>query len=530
MLGAAATVACLVATRRGVGFETDSAAYYGAASNFAHGRGVSTPFAFLSAYPLPEAVQRAHAVPLIDFPPLYPAVLGGLSAVGVPLATAARVLGALLLGVNVVLVGLLFLETTRNRARPLGLVVAAAMVVGPTSPTYASAGRVNWLTVHGTVLSEPLFVTFALAGLLLAARALRTDSTRVLLAAAACGGLSLLVRNVGVAVVAALLLTVLIRGDPPRLRRAAGVLAIGLAPAVAWGLWLRVVDHARSGRRFDPHAVTGTAGDLLGVFERWVVPAGWPDALRHAGVGLLVAVVATLAVAQGRSRRLRTTPQLLLGAYTVVFVLVVVATRRFFDVNAVDERILSPVQPAVFVLVAAWSWSGLHMIVRSRRAPTRAMTAVVLLLIAVSVRPIASFVARGFPEREPGAVASVVAALPGDRVVVSDNPGEIWLRTGRSSVELPHRLNAFTLEPDPAYRRDLAALVRLARRRPTVVVFAGTLSVGMFPSLRDLSAATTVRDVRVLDDGVVARLGRPRAPRATGPTGCRRRGAAGPCP
>src|SRR6478735_11453072 len=239
VVGVLATLACLVATRNRMGIETDSGPYLSAASNLAHGRGVTTPFTFLSAYGPSESLAFGNRVPLVDYPPLYPVVGGGLAALGVPLEEALRFLGAVLLGVNVVLVGILFLPVTKGRARPVAVALPLFLLIGPTSPNLAAAGRENWLTLPASLLSEPLFITLTLVACLLVTRAVRDGSGWPLVGATGCAALAVLTRNVGVAVVAATSLTVLV-ANRAWWRRAVLVAVAGIAPAVGWAVWVRV--------------------------------------------------------------------------------------------------------------------------------------------------------------------------------------------------------------------------------------------------------------------------------------------------
>ena len=358
-VGVLATVACLVATRSQVGIETDSGPYLGAAYNVAHGRGVSTPFTFLSAYGPLRSVAFGDAVPLVEYPPLYPLLVGGLGALGVPLLEAVRYLGAVLLGVNVVLVGLLFLAVSKGRARPLAVVLGAFMIIGPTSPNLGAAGRTNWLTLSGSVLSEPVFIALVLSSTLLLVRSLDSGSLRALIGAAALAALAVLTRYVGVAVVAAGALTVLVI-HRAWWRRAVLFSVIGLAPGPAWQLWLRIGEHADSGRRLAPHSAAGTWKDLVDAVEKWLLPSPWQSTLRHVLMLGVAIVVVLFALVQRRSGNLAFAPVVALCILTVCHMLALVVSRALFDVNAIDERMLAPLQPAAEIVAAAFVWSGLR--------------------------------------------------------------------------------------------------------------------------------------------------------------------------
>jgi hypothetical protein len=180
----------LVVTRHSVGLDTDSGPYIGAAYNLRHARGLTTPFTFYtSPYGPVQAVGFRSEVPLTHFPPLFPLLLAGLASFRLSISSAARVMNSLLLGINLVLVGGLALRLTKLRSWPVAL-LAAVLLFGPGSPTLTSAGRITWLSLHSSVLSEPLFLIFALTGLLLVHQHVATESRRTLYAAASCCALA----------------------------------------------------------------------------------------------------------------------------------------------------------------------------------------------------------------------------------------------------------------------------------------------------------------------------------------------------
>jgi hypothetical protein len=161
------------------------------------------------------------------YPPLYPLLLALLWRV----APAFPENISLLLGVNVVCLGLAALGLYRLARRRLGwseegaaLVALAAMLATPM------------LTLAGALLSEPLFLAALFPALLLVEETLEwRDVPSAVLSGLAVGAL-MLVRTHAVALLGAALLWMLVRRDWRRAALLAGAAAVVQLP---WMLWTR---------------------------------------------------------------------------------------------------------------------------------------------------------------------------------------------------------------------------------------------------------------------------------------------------
>ena len=156
------TVADLVATRHGDSIGQDSAAYLAAARNLLDGRGITTPFDLSGSTLSPDRAYAFHgAVPLVHFPPAYPAVLALVSWSGASLESGARVLGAVVLGLILLLFELL-LRRFSGSTLLVPVTGALLLLAGP-----AVYFHQDLLEIDTSVLSDPLFLLVFLAGLLL---------------------------------------------------------------------------------------------------------------------------------------------------------------------------------------------------------------------------------------------------------------------------------------------------------------------------------------------------------------------------
>ena len=156
------------ATRWGAGITPDSVVYVGAARGLLAGHGVARP-----------GGKSAEFRPVTHFPPLYSATLAAAGLLGLDPLGAARPLGYLLLACNVGLVGFGLFRATGGRAAPT--LLGAAL----------TAGSAQLLKVHGSALSEPLFLLLGFSGALVLVAHLEVPGRRRLFIAAGLTGLRL---------------------------------------------------------------------------------------------------------------------------------------------------------------------------------------------------------------------------------------------------------------------------------------------------------------------------------------------------
>ncbi len=129
--------------------------------------------------------------PLVYWPPLYPLVLAGISALtGWDVFVSGWYLNVFLMVVNVFLAGLLVYEALR--ARPIYAYLGVLFVL-----VSELAAR-----IHANVSSDPLYITFSLAFLLAANRYLEEKSAAALGWMVACAALATLQRWLGASLIA----------------------------------------------------------------------------------------------------------------------------------------------------------------------------------------------------------------------------------------------------------------------------------------------------------------------------------------
>jgi len=217
-------------------------------------------------------------------------------------------------------------------------------------------------------------------------------------------------------------------------------------------------------------------------------------------------VVIGLAYVQRRSGNVAFVPVVQLCLLTACYLVAIVASRAFFDVNAIDERMLAPIEPAVLIVVAAFVWSGLRTLWTDRVA-VGAVAATLVVLMAVSVHPIATIVADGFGPLPLSPTARSVGTLPRNVAVFANQSAAVWFATGRRAYELPTRTDKFSLGRNRHYGAEMAELAALVRRRPVAVVLLTVPNFASYPSVGEFERMGAVRTVHVRTDGIVVLVG-----------------------
>jgi hypothetical protein len=150
---AASTAAYIYVTSRwGFGTSPDSIVYIAGARSMAAGRGFSLPSV------------TGDPSPIVQFPPLFSAVLSLFEFTGIDTLDGASMLNAILFALNIYMAGLFVYRVTKM---PMAGFIAAAFTL--TAPAI--------LTTHTMVWSEGLFLFFVLVTLVAISRYLRDRST-----------------------------------------------------------------------------------------------------------------------------------------------------------------------------------------------------------------------------------------------------------------------------------------------------------------------------------------------------------------
>lgn len=487
-------------TGAGMVVTPDSASYLSTAQHLADGQGLTSDFApDTSTYTIEEQLELDGRVPLTEWPPLYPAVLGGGAVLGPDPLEVARVVNAFALGATAVLGALLI----RRAVDPPPLVLAATALLVVLGPVQVAGLRLLSVPLVGQsafVLSETLFLPLLLGALLVGARIAR-DGRRALVAAVALVGAATLTRYVGVAAGAGAAAMVLADPSAPgrgRVRRAVALLVTGPAAILLWAMAQRVVWGSGGGEVLAWHPPgTDALGDLVDVAGGWfLLPPSWPAPLRALLLLVAVAVPVSFVVRELRRGGARGAARGAAAPHPVVPVLVglltaaagvlavLVVTMVLVDANVpFAQRTLAPVQ---VLLQLAWVCVLYRWLAdRPAWAPTTAVGVAALVLCAGSIAGLdedRAALAESVRTAAAQRAGSPLRDLPGDAVVVTNEPARAWGETDAQVLLAPQGRHLVSDRPNSDYEDELRAVGALLGRRTGVVAHHPGLLGGDLPA------------------------------------------------
>ncbi len=480
------------ATQHGIGVAPDSVSYLEAARNLAAGRGITT-----------AEGDGAELRPLTRCPPLYPAALAAIAQLGPDSLDAARWLNLVLLGANVVLVSVLVARCAPG-AHWLPVVGAVLMA---SSPEIAM--------LHGTALSEPLFLLLGFSGLLFLSLQLETPNGLRLLATSLLIAAASLTRYVGGALIATGIFAILLAPNARphrRVKDAAVLAAIATLPIAIWALGNRLGGASATGRSFAFHPIGADALELaVGSVGEWLLArrVGAAPAWLLAA-GLLLCTLHWLA--SGAARAAGAALPRILALFVVAYLFLLLASICFFDAaTPLNGRILSPVLVAMLVLALG----GVRARIRAGRSSIPVILAASLALIfsigyaresSQWARERAAVGGAGFGSLgwRSSETMRRVAELPANARIYSNGRDAIFLLTGRPTRWIPAPVDAETRQPRPGYAPELEEIRAALRAEDVSLVWFDLISWRWYlPSLPELFQRLPIRRESRLRDGEI---------------------------
>jgi len=493
LLAPSAIVVMLWLTDQGPGVSRDSIVYIGTARSLAEGNGF----------------YSSDTQPMTQFGPGYPLLLAATGLVVDDPARAVRWLQAFLLGANVVLFGsLLHLATERD---------ALATACG----TLLFLCSVPALTVHYYAWSEPLFLTFALAGFLLLCRHLEYPSWLTLLATATCFGLASATRYAGVTLLPPLVAGLLFMGGGTLGRRVRDTIVALVLACTPLGLWLirnTLISGAPTNRSVVSHPPTvGHLRDLVHTVHDFVLPVPMPGRPAAVYLGLLSALLAAGLVLLCRERFGASNRAPADTAIPVLSALFAVGSVAFLVLSIwlLDARIsfIDRLMVPTFAFATVAFVSTTRNVARTLRRPIIWSLGVGALLLSVAVNGGRSFSwgiethrnGLGYTSRRwlESETMAFVRSVPSDVKVYSNDPLATRFLTGREAVMIPAKWFRATLENNQDYDEELRALCQGCKENAAVVVYLSAIKRRHLPTPGELAASCGFPAGRVLADGTV---------------------------
>ncbi len=468
LMGVVGIFLVLRATPEGLGLSDDSVGYIAGARSILAGHGY-------------REVWLASDGLVTHFPPAFSSLLALIGLFGLDPLRGARFLNASLFGLNIFLAGILGWRMTRSLPKvqgagssssrlfslAAGLVLAALFLVND-----------SLLRVHAVAMSEPLFIFLSLLSFWMLDLYFERDSHWMWLVA--CGtfvGLAFLTRYAGIALVATFLMVLLVAHTGWRKRLvSAGIFIAGVLPWVAgWGTYNELVAGNTTNRELLFHPITLSNFDTaLYNISTFLVPVEpWRRELfKVTGLFLfLIGIILcgllfwTLRKVQYHltNQKTQERPEIVAfsnGLYVFGYLAAILASMSFFDASTkFKPRILSPLYVSILILLVLfgiWLW-------RRRRA---ALLVLAALIFGMSLYGQFSAVTelmkggQGYASFQwyDSKTMAYLRTLPSALMIYTNQPGAVYLYTGRGAYVLPDRYDPVTAQPRPGFENGVSQM------------------------------------------------------------------------
>ena len=450
----------LRATPDGLSLSDDSIAYVAGARSMLAGQGY-------------REAWLASNQPVTHFPPAFSSVLAFLGVFGIDPLRGARLVNALLFGLNAGLLGILAWRMTPSLSA--GLVIAALFILNS-----------EILQVHAVAMSEPLFIFLCLLSLWMFDLYFERHNHWLWLAL--CGtfvGMAYLTRYAGIALVATFIVALVILRDSWRTRLTSiGIFLASVLPwIVGWSIRNSIVAENATNRVLAWHPITAenirmgvrVFADLLIPVEAWRrVLIRQPGVIETMIILVLGAVLIWVSlkawkyfsepqqesmedrIDAGSREIIPFTTGLLLFSYLAS----IVAAMTMFDAATKFKlRILSPAFVCLLILLV---YLGIWF--RNKRRVTVILVTFILLcfafykqFITVNEWSKGGLGYASFQWYDSQAMA-FLRELPEDVKIYTNEPGAVYLYVGRGTYVLPDRFDSATAQVRSGFEEGVATM------------------------------------------------------------------------
>lgn len=469
----------LRATPEGLGLSDDSIAYIAGARSMLAGNGYR------------EAWLASNG-PVTHFPPAFSGLLAFIGLFGLDPLRGARFLNALLFGLNIFLLGILGWRMTKSL--PAGPALAALFLLND-----------SLLRVHVAAMSEPLFIFLSLVAFWMFDLYMERDEHWLwLLSCGILNGMAYLTRYAGLALVATFLVALVVLHRTWRRRLiSAGIFLSGVLPwAAGWAINNEMVGGNATNRVFIWHPITSSNFETaLYNISTFLVPVEpWRRELfKTPGIFVILTVVILGAVliwtlvkardelvyasgskGSGKAKEARPIKDGIAftnGLYVFGYLAAIFASMSFFDASTkFKDRILAPIYVSLLillVLLGKWLWA------RRREA------VIVLAVLAFAMSAYGQVMALGELRRGGQGYASFqwydsktmayLRGLPAGVRIYTNEPGAVYLYTGRGAYVLPDRLDPVTAEARSGFEQGVMQMqADIKSHKAVLALFGGS--------------------------------------------------------
>lgn len=463
----------------GLGLNDDSIAYVAGARSILNGNGYR------------EAWLASNG-PVIHFPPGFPAVLAFIGTItGLDPVRGARALNGLLFGLNILMTGWVSWRMTGSRIAGF---LAAALILTSSSLLY----------IHTRAMSEPLYIFLMLLSFMLLDYYFERSRNYWLVALGLTLGWAYLARYAALSLLATVLAAMLVLLDTWR-KRFMSIIIVSLSALpwiFGWSIRNRVVGGSFTNRVLGWHPITLENWGLgVKTFAEFLaplrsvrralnnLPAAFEIILIVIGLGLLVWVLYRGVPYFFRPAQADRPGVLSFtnAVYVIAYMSVLILTMTLFDpATKFQVRILSPTYISLLLLLMAfgtWLWRKEQVFWKS----VVIFCAVGILSMFVTSQVIAVQDFRKGGDAFAGErwfASEAIAALetiPPDVLILSNEPGVIYLYTGRPSGVLPKTESGISDIKAPVLNGKIViVLFRVNKSNPETMEYFHQLGEGLY--------------------------------------------------
>jgi 4-amino-4-deoxy-L-arabinose transferase-like glycosyltransferase len=431
---------------------------------------------------------------------------------------AARWIGALLFGLNIVLVGLIVNSISRHSA--MAAVGGALMLISPVM-----------LYMHTETGTEPLFLLLVFVGLYGLAKYLKTQNLSLLILSSVAFALGCLTRYAGGAVIVAAVVGILLLSKQSHRRRFVDSLimaGIGLAPLAAFVVRNVLIAGNATNREIQFHPITTRHLETaLSHASSWFAAVTTSDPLGsvlRAFLSFLVLVGCIVLfrrlLSAGVAGVESSDKNALIGilmVFCVSYVLFLVVSISFIDAaTPLDSRILSPIYVAGMILGIWMADRVLTGLAESRWVKTGFAVAFGLFVGVYVLRTVAwdmTWIRRSYEEgggyvgrqwRE-SQIVEHLRSLPQNVMVYSNLPGAVYFLAGKPSTWVPEKFDDLSLKANGRYGIELNKMERDLRGGRAVLAYFKKADRPHLPTIEELNAGMGLAILKDGEEGAIFR-------------------------
>ncbi len=467
-------VLVLQATPEGAGLSDDSIAYIAGARSMVAGHGY-------------REAWLASDQPVTHFPPAFPSVLAFFGFLGADPLHVARFVNALLFGLSAGVLGILAWRMVPSLTA--GLVLAGLFVL-----------CADLLQVYAVAMSEPLFIFLSLLSFWMFDLYIERNYHIWLGACATFVGLAYLTRYSGLALLATFVVALLIlkKTWKEKLTSSAMFIAGTLPFILGWTIRNKLVAQNATNREFVWHPIIP---ENLRIGLRTVTEALFPiDVWRRAMLKQPIIVEAIIAVVLGAiliwlafktwkyfsesepiarnvgsGNNPREVISFTTGLYIFAYLASIISSMLMFDAATKFKlRILAPVFVSLLILMV---YFGIWL--RNKNRPLVVFLTFVVIAFSAykQINTINDWSKGGqgyasFRWYDSKAMA-YLRKLPAGIRIYTDQPGAVYLYTGRGNYVLPSRIDSATTLQRPDFQKDVAFMHQEVEEGKAVLAIFG---------------------------------------------------------